>query len=58
MAKSYLAITLSLLLACELLTVMGAREPDKSAQSADIERKKKKKHPYTSPAGFFIQVGA
>lgn len=52
-----LGLLLGLLLLCELSVASCMREPQDSEQSGSVERrKKKKKHPYTSPAGLFIQV--
>jgi broad specificity phosphatase PhoE len=51
-------LLLGLLLLCQLAVALSTRQPQDSQQSGAVERKKKKKHPYTSPAGLFIQERA
>eukprot|EP00878_Enallax_costatus_P000755 GHUV01000873.1.p1 GENE.GHUV01000873.1~~GHUV01000873.1.p1 ORF type:complete len:419 (+),score=142.48 GHUV01000873.1:272-1528(+) len=54
-----LALLLGLLLVCEIAVAYGARQPEPGQNAASLDRRKKKKqHPYTSPAGLFIQERA
>ena len=48
------------MLVCEIAVAYGVRQPEygQNAGSLDRKKKRKKKHPYTSPAGLFIQVGS
>lgn len=48
---SVLALLLGTLLLCKAVDVLGARPMDEPQQMVD-----RKKHPYRSPAGLFIQV--